>query len=113
MSNCQHAECHSIQNCAICSKEGAAWCPHQECRYRTIRRLGPISAPRQFASEPGVAWTPTLAGNFLKLLFVSAAVAGTWWLLKSGGNGYHEAQDPLVPSNKTPGRDFSPWEPQP
>jgi hypothetical protein len=85
MWNCQHPECHSTLNCAICAKEGVTWCPHQECRYQ--RRRHPTGARAQAVSARGIPWTPTLAGNVLKLFFVTAAAAGTWWLLQSGGRG--------------------------
>jgi len=110
MWNCQHPECHNTMNCAICAKEGIAWCPHQECRYKN-RRL-PTGPQRQAVSARVIPWTPTTAGNVLKLFFVAAAAAGTWWLLQSGGNAAREERDPLASDAKAGSDDFSSWEPQ-
>jgi hypothetical protein len=116
MWECQHAECHNVQNCAICSKEGATWCPHQGCRHQNPAR--PMLSRAQSRAQPrsagprGITWTPTVAGNVLKVAFVAAAAAGTWWLLHSGGSGSPEERALLSPDAGAPTDDFSSWEPQ-
>ena len=112
MWECQHAECHNVRNCAICSKEGATWCPHQECRHQKPARPMLSRAQPQSAGERGIPWTPSLAGNVLKFAFVAAAAAGTWWLLHSGSSGSPEERTLLAPGTGAPTDDFSAWEPQ-
>jgi hypothetical protein len=112
MWNCQHPECHNVQDCAICWKEGVTWCPHQECRYQNAEQPPATPEKPHSTKTRGTAWTPTLAGNVLKLLFVAAAAAGTWWLLRSGGSGPPEDHDLLSPDSGARAADFSPWEPE-
>lgn len=112
MSNCQHDECHNVQNCAICSEAGATWCPHQNCRYQNFRRLAATTTQRQSAGARGIAWTPTLAANVLKAVFVAAATAGTWWLLRSSATRPAGEGDSLLPDAGPSPADFSSWEPE-
>jgi len=108
MWNCQHSECHNPLNCAICSKEGVAWCPHQECHFQ---RRGFPTAKQQSIRAPGIAFTPTATGNMLKLLFVAVAAAGAWWLLQPGRSASAYDPDLLSSGANSSGAEFSSWEP--
>jgi hypothetical protein len=110
MWDCQHAECHNPEDCAICYKEGATWCPHRGCRHHNQTRPTPTEK-QQSDSTRGIAWTPTVAGQVLKFGFVAIAALGTWWLLHSSDRARAEESVPLAPAAPEPAEDFSSWEP--
>lgn len=112
MWNCQHAECHNVQNCVICSKEGATWCPHQHCRRQILRQPTATATHQKSEGVRGTAWTPTLAANFLKAAFVAAAAGGAWWLLRCCATRPAGEGDSLLPDSGPSPADFSSWEPQ-
>ena len=112
MWECQHAECHYVQNCAICWKQGATWCPHQKCRYQNAKqRTSTVVQPRSVGA-PRIEWTPSVVGNALKVFFAAAAAAGIWWLLRSAVSRPPDARDLLSPDAAAAAPEFSAWEPQ-